>query len=222
MKKVSLFAFSLCCFCISATAQTKEYFKDKKHELRLFYGSVEQEAFYDSFYMPKGLYQMGSQLGKDNIIQNFYKSAYYSGPMKTTGVFGGSYFYNLSKVRFSFGATFSYAGYQGDYLDRINHQKKGKFNGHSIGITPAVRYAWISKSWFRLYSGVGLSIYFDKGKYSVNGPTNKNHGLKENTSGGALQLTPIGFSVGKDWFAFGEANLGGRTGNFIGGIGYRF
>ncbi len=231
MKKIFPIVLFLCLSCMGLTAQTKEYFKEKKHELRLSFGSVNEDNYYDNFYNWSGRYYGGYgasgfyggyNFNRYSLWSSYYDAACYSGPTKTTGVFGLSYFYNLSKIRFSFGGTFAYAGYNSDIRNRITDAKEGFVKGHSFSFTPTVRYAWLSKKWFRLYSGVGLSLVVDKTNYkqhSAPGATVRTYGSEFY---GAFQLTPIGFSVGKDWFAFGEVNLGGRTGTFTGGVGYRF
>lgn len=38
----------------------------------------------------------------------------------------------------------------------------------------------------------------------------------------SIQIIPVGFSAGKTIFGFGEVNIGGPSGTFVGGMGYRF
>lgn len=214
MKRIFLFTLLLCAFSVALIAQKKEYFKEKKHELRLSYGSVNDSEYYDSFRYSSYYYYSGyyGSLTSSSI-------GTYLGETKTNGVLGGSYFYNMSNLRFSFGGTFSYSGYNTDIKDRITERKVGYLKGHTLAFTPTIRYAWISKENFRLYSGIGWSFYKD---FATTKRDEKSSKQKLNTTGNQIQLTPIGFSYGKDIFVFGEANLGGRTGNFVGGVGYRF
>ena len=220
MKRIFLFTLLLCAFSVALLAQKKEYFKEKKHELRLSYGSVNDSEYYDHFRY--GYYN-------NNYYNNFYYGGYgspsistYLGATKTTGVIGGSYFYNMSSLRFSFGGTLSYSGYSTDYKDRISDRKVGSLKGHNIAFTPTVRYSWISKENFRLYSGVGLSLFYNITKNELNNSDSGNYKNTESDFSTKLMVTPIGFSYGKDIFVFGEANIGGRVGNFVGGVGYRF
>lgn len=217
MKRFFLITGLLGLVSIGAMAQTKEYFKDKKHEFRFSYGSVNQDSYYDSFDLWSSLDRLGTKNNPDGISDYYRRSGLYTSGLKTTGVLGLSYFYNLSKIRFSFGGTLSYAGYSASIHNRITDAKEGRIKGHTLAITPTVRYAWISKSWFRLYSGVGLSLYLDVERSKLS-----HEKINNSEFYGLFQLTPIGFSVGKDLFVFGEANLGGCTGNFVGGVGYRF
>lgn len=223
MKRIFLFTLFLCASTVVSFAQTKDYFKEKKHELRLSYGSVNDSEYYDFFrYSSPFLSYYGGGYYYGSLNSPYSNT--YLGATKTTGVIGASYFYNMSNLRFSFGGTFSYTGYNTDYLDRINDKKVGNIKGYNIALTPTVRYAWISKEKFRLYSGVGVSLSLDGAKYKLNETDFNPDKIAESESKlhANLMVTPIGFSYGKDFFVFGEINLGGRVGNFVGGVGYRF
>lgn len=226
MKRIFLFTLLLCASTVVSVAQKKEYFKQKKHELRLSYGSVNDSGYYDYFrygnYYASGY---GNYYGSNGLNNpNSLTSSSYMGATRTTGVISGSYFYNMSSLRFSFGGALSYSGYTTDYKDRITDKKVGHLKGHNIAFTPTVRYSWVAKENFRFYSGVGLSLYYDLSNYKLNNTSNGGYSIKENHSNfsSALMITPVGFSYGKDIFVFGELNLGGRVGNFTGGVGYRF
>jgi len=227
MKRFYLFTLVLCAFFSGIVAQKKEFFKEKKHELRLSYGSVNDDNYYDRFhiysgYLYGGYYNYGNY---DRLYSNSYISdvSVYSGATKTTGVFSGSYFYNMSSLRFSFGSAVSYSGYNTDFYNRIDDKKRGYLKGHNIAITPIIRYSWISKEKIRLYSGIGWSFYWDISNYKLKPSHGKNSVKHTSTKfSNEFMLTPIGFSYGKELFVFGEINLGGRTGNFVGGVGYRF
>lgn len=223
MKRIFLFTLLLCAFTVALFAQKKDYFKEKKHELRLSYGSVNDSEYYDHFrygyynYYYNSYYNggYGGSFGSSSMST-------YMGATKTTGVIGGSYFYNMSSLRFSFGGTLSYSGYNTDLKDRINDRKIGSIKGHNLAFTPTVRYAWISKENFRLYSGIGWSFYMDIARYKWDNKESGSDKNTETTFSNQIMVTPVGFSYGKDIFVFGEVNLGGRVGNFVGGVGYRF
>ncbi len=225
MKRFYLFTLLLCVFFAGATAQKKEFFKEKKHELRLSYGSVNDNSYYDRFFYYNGYYNSyyGYLYGGWYSGNNYQEASTYQGATKTTGVFNGSYFYNMSNLRFSFGGTLSYSGYNTDFYNRVDDTKTGYLKGHNFAFTPVIRYSWLSKEKFRLYSGIGWSFYWDIIRYKMD--TNKGTQTtkcSDTTFDNAFMITPIGFSFGKEIFVFGEANLGGRTGNFVGGVGYRF
>lgn len=224
MKRFYLFTVLFCAFCSVTVAQKKDYFKDKKHELRLSYGSVNDEAYYDMLsFNNYNYYSSGYGLYYGYGNNSYLNASIYQGATKTTGVFGLNYFYNMSSLRFSFGGGVSYSGFNTDFYNRINDLHVGSIKMHNIAITPMIRYSWISKEKLRLYSGIGWSFYWDILRPQIkvgegSNISNSNQTISDNV----MMLTPIGFSFGKDIFVFGEVNLGGRTGNFVGGVGYRF
>lgn len=226
MKRIYLFTLLLCAFCSGIIAQSKDFFKEKKHELRLSYGSVNDDRYYDQFYYMQGYnYTYGGGYSGGHYGNSYYYPdlSTYTGSTKTTGVIGASYFYNMSDIRFSFGGTISYSGYNTNIYNRIDDTKAGSIKGHNVAFTPTIKYAWLSKEKFRLYSGIGWSFFWDISLSKKN--AKEGNGSSENnltTFNNEFMLTPIGFSFGKKIFVFGEVNLGGRTGNFVGGAGYRF
>lgn len=228
MRKLCLLMALLCPFCIATMAQRKDFFKDKKHELRLSIGSVNDDGYHGYYgyyggYGYYGYYGYNSQYGYGYGYGDYYGAAIYSGPTKTMGVLGLSYFYHLPDTRFSFGTTLSYNGFNTNYYQRSDGSKIGHFKEYNLAFTPSVRYAWIAKDWFQFYSGVGVSLYFNVARQNVNTKnTASSYNFNNTFFEQNIQVTPIGFSVGKTIFAFGEVNLGGRTGTFVGGIGYRF
>lgn len=232
MKRFILFTLLLCAFCSGMIAQDKDFFKENRHEVRLSYGSVNTDIYYDRFTYPYRYYYnrygygygygRWGQLNRD-YDGNYKTAGIYAGPTKTTGVLSGSYAYNLPGIRFSFGSTFSYSGYSTDLFNRIDGSGLGSIKGHTIAITPTVRYAWLSKGSFRLYSGIGLSFYWDLYRLKQDSPDHSaSSKVSKNYFDGALMVAPVGFTFGKKLFITGEANLGGRTGSFVGGVGYRF
>ncbi len=231
MKRFHLFTLFLCAFFTSVTAQKKEFFKEKKHELSLSYGSVNDEnyylnynrGYYGGYYPSNGYYYASYNRGWDYGDDAYQRTSTYQGPTTTTGVFNGSYFYNMSNLLFSFGGTLSYIGFNANSYNRLSDTKTGDFKRHTIAFTPTVRYAWISRENFRLYSAIGWSFYRNSEHYKTSSDSDTDHSKNNSTlSGNAAMLTPLGFSFGKELFIFGQVNLGGRTGNFVGGVGYRF
>jgi hypothetical protein len=213
----------LCAFFQGSTAQTKEFFKENKHELRLSYGSVNDDSYYSRYHFHSGYNYYGYYGLGYYGNQPYYNMSVYQGATKTTGVFSLSYFYNMPNPRFSFGATLSYSGFNTGIFNRVDDSKAGNTKSHNFAITPMVRYSWLSKEKLRLYSGIGWSFYAEK----VNAEMEAKASLsavkqKETHYDNAFMITPIGISFGKELFVFGELNWGGRAGNIVGGVGYRF
>jgi hypothetical protein len=96
---------------------------------------------------------------------------------------------------------------------RVYDKYDGSFVRHTRGISltvmPHARFYWANAKNVRFYSGIGIGLGLGQyDKYFEVYP--------------AFQLSPIGFTVGKKIFAFGETSLG--TAYFGGkfGVGYRF
>ena len=96
---------------------------------------------------------------------------------------------------------------------RVYDKYDGSFVRHTRGISltvmPHARFYWANTKNVRFYSGIGIGLGLGQyDKYFEVYP--------------AFQLSPIGFTVGRKIFAFGETSLG--TAYFGGkfGVGYRF
>jgi len=96
---------------------------------------------------------------------------------------------------------------------RVYDKYDGSFVRHTRGISltvmPHARFYWANAKNVRFYSGMGIGLGLGQyEKYFEVYP--------------AFQLSPIGFTVGRKIFAFGETSLG--TAYFGGkfGVGYRF
>ena len=96
---------------------------------------------------------------------------------------------------------------------RVHDKYDGSFVRHTRGISltvmPHARFYWANAKNVRFYSGIGIGLGLGQyDKYFEVYP--------------AFQLSPIGFTVGRKIFAFGETSLG--TAYFGGkfGVGYRF
>ena len=96
---------------------------------------------------------------------------------------------------------------------RVYDKYDGSFVRHTRGISltvmPHARFYWANAKNVRFYSGIGIGLGLGQyDKYFEVYP--------------AFQLSPIGFTVGRKIFAFGETSLG--TAYFGGkfGVGYRF
>lgn len=227
MRKLYLLTALICTLCVTLSAQRKDFFNDKKHELRLSIGSVNDDGYYNKYYYGGYYNYYGYSYGYGSVygygFGDYYAAENYSGPTKTLGVLGLSYFYHLPNTRFSFGATTSYNAFNTNYYKRSANTKIGYFKEYNLAFTPSVRYAWITKDWFQLYSGVGVSLYLHITRYKLDEKKeDSSYDLRDTNFLQNIQVTPLGFSVGKTIFGFGEVNIGGRAGTVVGGIGYRF
>ena len=81
-----------------------------------------------------------------------------------------------------------------------------------LNITPSIKFTYLNRPWVRLYSGLdaGLGISISGNKNSSSSDTED--GSSKKNSGNpcylALNITPIGISVGKKFFGMLETNIG--------------
>lgn len=214
----SIFLFSV----LSMVGQTKEYFQDKRHELRLSWGNVYSD-YYHRTYLPNNAYNSWFNTTNSYTTSEYEWSMAHLGPQKTTGTISAGYFYHPSWIngRFTVGTSISYSGFSEDIKSSLTSATMGNIKEYNLAFTPSVRYAWIAKPVFQLYSGIGISLYYNDYKANVEMRLT-NEVLKNTDLKTSFQVTPLGLSIGKDVFVFGEVNLGGRTGLFVTGGGYRF
>lgn len=230
-KNLALLLFLLASIALSA--QKAEYYKDKRHEVRLSVGSISDDYYhYDNYigsgggywyswgYYSGGYYYPSDATSLDRYLQGGVKP----GNKTSAGAYSLSYQYHAPWIngRFTLGAALSYSRITRDYKDRFEGSKIGDSKEYNIGITPTIRYSWIAKSMFQFYSGIGVSLNYNNYKLDVKKQSQTYLAGKDDKFEASFMITPIGFSVGRDIFAFGEVNVGGRMGIFTGGIGYRF
>lgn len=93
-----------------------------------------------------------------------------------------------------------------------------------LNITPSVRFTYLNRPWVRLYSGIdaGLGILVGgNSKSNSSGEESSDGKSKGNNCYPAINITPIGISVGKGFFGMLETNIGSEA--FIKvGIGARW
>lgn len=89
---------------------------------------------------------------------------------------------------------------------------------------PSVRFTYINKPKFRLYSGVDLGIRLYSNHYQNYRTEEDNSAVVESRMwllGGAINVTPIGLTFGRSLYGLFETNLGYDSLIKV-GIGYRF
>lgn len=136
----------------------------------------------------------------------------YKGDMVSPGVFSLSYMYGVKKWLW-FGVSASYASFYQNVYD-FSHQKVATNSGHKISVIPMVRFMYVNKEYFNLYSACGIGLSLGVSNY-------KDINVREFDTYTVINLTAIGVSVGKDLRGFAEFGCGSR-GVFNCGIQYRF
>lgn len=222
---------------LALSAQKADYYKEKKHEIRLSGGTVNDDyyhydnyMYYSSYYGNYGAYGGGygyyggyAGYGYYGQLSNYQDLSIKGGDKKTSGAYALTYFYHAPWLngRFSFGASVAYSHFSRDYTHRLQGHKVGDSKEYNLAFTPIVRYSWLAKNYFQLYSGIGVSLFYNDYKMNINSGEMVNK-RSENGFEASFMVTPIGVSAGRRVFGFSEVNIGGRMGVFVAGVGYRF
>ncbi len=200
------FTCLLMCFLFSTMlmgqTETKSHQNFHRHELSFGYGDVLL-AISPNY----GTYGVSDYPNYDWFDDNIY-----FGDEKSPGAFSLSYMYGLKKWLLLGVSTTYVPFYQNVY--NFSHLKVSTNMGHRIAIIPMIRFSYVNKEYFSLYSACGIGVSL---------------GIHHNSYTNALcldsypviQLTGIGVSVGKQLRGFAELGCGPR-GLFNCGVQYRF
>lgn len=139
---------------------------------------------------------------------NWFAPNTYRGEEKSPGAFSLSYMYGIKKWLW-LGVSATYTSFYQNVYD-FSHQKVSTDVAHKIAIIPMVRFMYVNKESFNLYSACGIGVSFAL----YDGRTNYDYHP-------VIQLTGIGVSVGKNLRGFAELGCGPR-GIFNCGVQYRF
>ena len=208
MKK-HIFFYAIClalCPCLSALSLNGQERQNKANhdwtgtdELTLTVGAPLPGPFID-LISTSGIYNAESVRDTDRRL--------------VLPVFGLEYSSNLTTV-IGFGAGVYYGYYQtpvsipqdgADGLLRTEHS-------HYMQVMARVRFNWLNREYFRMYSAVGLGF----GLHHSN-----DCGYVNREMFPLLQLTYFGISVGKKVYGFAECGVGMQYTGIMAGLGYRF
>lgn len=143
---------------------------------------------------------------KYNSLESLYGT--YQGREYMTGLISGEISIHFRKW-FTLAVEAGINGMWGRVYDKYDGSFVRHTRGVSLTVMPHARFYWANTKNVRFYSGIGIGLGLGQyDKYFEVYP--------------AFQLSPIGFTVGRKIFAFGETSLG--TAYFGGkfGVGYRF
>lgn len=139
-------------------------------------------------------------------LENMYGT--YQGPEYMTGLISGELSIHFRRW-FTLAVEAGFNGMWGRVYDKSDGSLARHTRGISFTVIPHARFYWANTKNARFYSGIGLGL--GAGQYD-----------RDFAVYPAFQFSPIGFTVGRKIFAFGETSLGTAYlgGKF--GIGYRF
>lgn len=138
----------------------------------------------------------------------------YAGPKRCTGNIGVGFDVLFTR---KFALSMEIYGnmfWQDIYDNKINNQKKATDYGARVQVLLRPKLTYLSREIWSLYGSLGLGCSY--GTYWVKDYQRKNKFWP------ALQISPIGVTVGKKVYGFAEFSLGTIGVGGTAGIGYRF
>ena len=124
------------------------------------------------------------------------------------GPMGVEYYYHISPV-VALGGVAIYAGCKAE----DEKTKKKDLNETFITLMPSVKFNWLRKKYFGMYSGLSAGVMF----LSVSGGNNEDESL----ASFMFQATALGVEFGGNFRGFVEAGLG-EKGTLCAGLRYKF
>ena len=201
MKKILLMVVAT----IMATASLKAQNEDLKHEIGISYGL--------------GVSCIGDGIG--NALGNgLWDSAtgYKWENDKQFGTLGIEYFYHLDDPKMAVGAIATYAQYGEDVVKKSTGLKTGERMRRYIALMPSMKYYWVNKNSFGLYSKLAAGAMLLADKTSDSEINKKENGSKMYFM---WQVSALGIEFGGKFRGFIEAGVG-EQGIVLGGLKYKF
>ena len=198
MKKIFLMVTVALMTAMNVNAQNENL----HHEVSLSYGVGSIAQFGDGLGEGIGLIFSDKE----------YDDGFILGPITA------EYFYHFNNPRLAVGGSLSYSKWDSDVLNRKSHEKVGECNRNFFSVMPSVKYYWVNKNHFGLYSkaAAGVGILTNKSK---DFETMKDK--KETSAYFMFQASLIGAEFGGKVRGFVELGVGDQ-GFLQAGIKYKF
>lgn len=198
MKKIFLMVAVALMTAMNVNAQNENL----HHEVSLSYGVGSIAQFGDGLGEGIGLIFSDKE----------YDDGFILGPITA------EYFYHFNNPRLAVGGSLSYSKWDSDVLNRKSHEKVGECNRNFFSVMPSVKYYWVNKNQFGLYSKAagGVGILTNKSK---DFETMKDK--KETSAYFMFQASLIGAEFGGKVRGFVELGVGDQ-GFLQAGIRYKF
>ena len=202
MKKVFLMVVVAMMTAMSVNAQSNE----PRHEIGLSYGLGASAVFDGLGYgVSNGIFDSLSGVEaktKDDL-----------------GTVAIEYFYHLNNPRIAIGGIVAFAHYSDDVVKKKDNDiKVGERTRDYFTVMPAVKYDWVHKSHFALYSKAAAGVMFHE---SNEKDLAANKEYKDNDTFFMYQLSFIGMEFGAKVRGFFEAGVG-EQGIILGGVKFKF
>lgn len=175
---------------------------EPRNEFALGYGAVNSTNALDGF---------------SNVIGSMFGARYKNG--KFIGPFSAEYFYHISPL-FGVGGIGVFNHHSHDVLQ--NDQVTGKRTSNYFTIMPAVKFNWLRKDKWGMYSKAGVG--YTRAEYKTTGIDAEGDKVKDRSSDNFVnfQVSLVGIEAGNRSVR-GFAELGfGEQGLIHGGVRFRF
>ncbi len=203
MKKVFLFAVLMIAAVGTQAQNDEDYFK---HEVAVSYGSVSNSTW------------LGVMENVASITATFGQATYDNGEF--FGPLAVEYFYHLNPV-VGVGAIAAYASETKNIRIGGKQYYDDKATNSFITVLPAVKFNWLRKKYFGLYSKIGLGASFRSQKQEWT-DGNQQKSKSESDVFFNFQATGLGIEAGSPRIrAFAEIGIG-EQGIFSGGLRCKF
>ena len=192
MKKILIMVVAAMMATVSVNAQD-----ELKHEVGVFYG-------------------VGSASNLFSIITSSISAA--AGDQSSFwGPIGAEYYYHVTPV-IGVGAVAAYAGCKAE--DKKSH--KDDLSETFLTFMPSVKFNWLRKKHFGMYSGLSAGVMFVSVSANDNAKASDPDAKDETATVFMFQATALGIEFGSEAFrGFVEAGLG-EKGEFCAGLRYKF
>jgi len=135
---------------------------------------------------------------------------------KQFGSLSIEYFHHLSDPKVAVGVIGTFCQYGEDVVNRSSKAKEGERTRNYFTVMPSIKYAWINKDHFALYSKAAIGLTLEQDKQKMNGKTSNNSQVSL-----AFQFSAIGVEFGGKFRGFVEAGVG-EQGIVLAGLRYKF
>ena len=200
MKKMMMMVAVALMTAMSVNAQNENL----RHEISLSYGFGSVAQF-------------GEGLGEGLALAIFSDTEYDDGFI--LGPISAEYFYHFNNPRLAIGGFVSYSKWDSDIQKRGgNHEKVGERNRNYWSVMPAIKWYWVNKNSFGLYSkgAVGAAFLNSTEKDFQTGKSED-----DSSTHFMFQLSFIGAEFGKQFRGFTELGIG-EQGFLLAGVRYKF
>ena len=197
MKKMIMTVAVAIMTAMSANAQNE----DLRHELSLSYGVGSAAQFGAGIGEGIGLIFSNTEYDDRAII----------------GPIAAEYYYHFNNPKWAIGGILSYCKWDSDRINKSSREKESEVNRNFFSVMPSVKYYWINKNSFGLYSKLGAGIGFLS-------RTDKDQTNAEKSDNGCyfmFQLSVLGAEFGGKFRGFAELGIGDQ-GLLQAGIRYKF